>query len=74
MEIAYVAAFGAVFGLWLVPLGYLAYRSGMFPRGAGRGPRRRGVTLPSCPSAVPAGPSHPVALKLDGRAVAAFIA
>ena len=23
------------FGLWLVPLGYLAYKSGMFPRALG---------------------------------------
>jgi len=27
----YVTA-GILFGLWLLPLGYLAYRSGMFPR------------------------------------------
>lgn len=26
---------GVFFGLWLVPLGYLAYTSGMFPRALG---------------------------------------
>jgi len=38
------------FGLWLVPLGYLAYRSGMFPKVLGivliaRSPRTVGARL-----------------------------
>lgn len=28
------------FGLWLTPLGYLAYKSGLFPQGTGSHPRR----------------------------------
>ena len=37
---------GIFFGLWLVPLGYLAFKSGMFPKALGHRPRRRWHRLP----------------------------
>ena len=56
------------FGLWLIPLGYLAYKSAPVPEGAGRRPGHRWRVVPGRPGGgVPAARPEPPDPRLAGH-------